>query len=338
MFGIVNNAIPLLGKGDGAGSSQSMDADGVTPSGRNPTDGQSAPPDTVLHGCKVNESPGGWALQEKIPLPREFASEKPTVDFADINGDKLDDYLAITREKGKATVRVRAMQKSSGDSIELAQYVQKFEFPLDSGKEDIDFADLDGDGRDEYLAVNRETWAAKAWKFTNDTDDSNPYLQIDTRNFNGKEEGTKIVFADIDGDGRDDQLAIDKKSGAVQAWLNLDANHDGSPDWEPHKNIIEIDLREDGTPTFHNVDCDKRADYLVETKPGPVMARLNDRTSNKERFSWEKKVIQIANGADLSKDQRRDFADLNGDGRADILWIDKEETVMPHINKGGDRD
>ncbi|MEI7029285.1 hypothetical protein, partial [Streptomyces pratensis] len=46
----------------------------------------------------------------------------------------------------------------------------------------------------------------------------------------------EILFADVDGDGRDDYLVLNYETGALNAWLNRGGDRDGQPGWEERKN------------------------------------------------------------------------------------------------------
>ncbi|MYU51171.1 MULTISPECIES: FG-GAP-like repeat-containing protein [Streptomyces] len=342
VFGVVNAVISTSANSNdadkpGKGTSTAA-AHGGDPTSRNNA-ADSKPDESKMRLC--NEYPGGWDESDKEIAPdSRFDADKEYITFADIDGDGRDDYLVVNRDTGAVRVwnNLRNVDGKFkwGRVVSMTSGVDGF----DAEKEDIDFADIDGDGRDEYLVVNHETGAVKAWKCSGDDQFGPPKWRIDARIPNNMGKGAMITFADIDGNGRDDYLMVDTASGAVQAWLNLGSNQYGQLEWKHLENVISDGLNGGQLPTFHNVDCDKRADYLVETTKGPLNARMNRGAASDGKFVWEKEV-QIANGGGLDgKTVRREFADLNGDGRDDILWIKRKTGVVikTFINNGGDRD
>jgi hypothetical protein len=78
----------------------------------------------------------------------------------------------------------------------------------------------------------------------------------------------RIIFADLDGDGRDDEILITPGGGA-RAWLNRDQ---GGPDTH-FEDIYEI-VSDTGAPPdaiqFADVDGDGKAEFLYVEETGAV--------------------------------------------------------------------
>lgn len=176
----------------------------------------------------------------------------------------------------------------------------------------IRFADMDGDGHADFLAV-AEDGSIRMWK-------NNGIIGS---------KGKSIKFADLDGDGKADIISVDSK-GRAQAWLNQ-----GVDSW---KSIGEIapGLDEDLSSSrieFIDVNGDKRADYLVIYGGGSVKAYLNNGNipdAGKGRIWQQPIVISPGVGEPGSKVQ---FADLNGDGYADFLIVFDGGAVDAWLNQ-----
>ena len=150
------------------------------------------------------------------------------VHFADLDGDGLKDYIWVG-----ATGQIQVFRNLGASN--QAQVAWQSLGQLASGegaRQNIRFGDLNGDGRADYLVVN-EDGSVQAWL--------NGGLTISgsTSSINWMPQGTiaagigmpgsSIRFADLNGDGRDDYLAIGS-SGAVHAYLNGVGNG-GQPNW-----------------------------------------------------------------------------------------------------------
>ncbi|KAH6949099.1 family 3 carbohydrate esterase, partial [Fusarium avenaceum] len=164
----------------------------------------------------------------------------------------------------------------------------------------IRFADMDGDGLADFLAV-ADDGSIRMWKNLGITGTK----------------GTSIRFADLTGNGFDDLISIDTK-GRARAWLNK-----GGDKWQSIGQIapgLDEDLS-DARIEFVDVNGDKRADYLVIYGGGSVKAYLNlgNLPNPGDRRIWQDGIV-IAPGVGEPGSKVR-FADLDGDGYADFLIL-----------------
>ncbi len=119
----------------------------------------------------------------------------------------------------------------------------------------IRFADMDGDGLADFLAV-ADDGSIRMWKNLGITGTK----------------GQSIRFADLTGEGRDDLISVDSR-GRARAWINK-----GDNKWEAIGEIapgFDEDLS-DSRIEFIDVNGDKRADYLIIYGGGAVKAYLNN--------------------------------------------------------------
>ncbi|KAK2795777.1 hypothetical protein FQN52_003627 [Onygenales sp. PD_12] len=164
----------------------------------------------------------------------------------------------------------------------------------------IRFADMDGDGQADFLAV-ADDGSIRMWR---------------NRGIVGSK-GLSLRFADLDGDGDDDIISVDAK-GRARAWLN---QKDGK--WDDIGEIapgLDEDLS-DSTIQFADVNGDGLADFLVVYGGGAVKAYLNNGNipdQGKDRI-WQDGIV-ISEGVGEPGRKVR-FADLNGDGYADYLVV-----------------
>jgi hypothetical protein len=141
--------------------------------------------------------------------------------------------------------------------------------------------------------------------------------------------GLASRWADFDGDGNVDYLLI-SPSGAVRAYLNRGGNDKGG--WEDAGQVA-VGLTADHTRVqFADFDGDSKADYIHVKPNGPVEVFLN--RGGDTGKGWET-AGQVAAG--LTTDHTRvQFADFDGDSKADYIHVKPNGPVEVFLNRGGD--
>jgi lysophospholipase L1-like esterase len=146
----------------------------------------------------------------------------------------------------------------------------------------------------------------------------------------GTEAGTgKVRWADFDGDGRMDYLTV-ASSGAVSAFLNRGG--DGRGGWSVLGQVATGLTPDANRVRFADYDGDGKADYLLIGTNGSVQVHLN--RGGDGRGGWLG-LGQIAGGV-TTDPSRVQFADHDGDGKADYLVIGANGAVQAYLNRGGD--
>ncbi|MFI9364949.1 FG-GAP repeat domain-containing protein [Kitasatospora sp. NPDC053057] len=154
---------------------------------------------------------------------------------------------------------------------------------------------------------------------------------------NGYDGTGEIQFADMDGKGTADYLWVHPDS-SVSMWQNQ------YPNWIP-KGEIAVGVQASGwtdSPGQHirfaDLTGSGRADYLFIRPDSSVMAWFNPGPS--ANYAWQP-MGQIAAGVQGSgwtagaPGNTIQFADLNGDGRADYLWVRPDSSVLMWQNTPG---
>ncbi|KAL5325508.1 hypothetical protein ACEPPN_006635 [Leptodophora sp. 'Broadleaf-Isolate-01'] len=213
----------------------------------------------------------------------------------------------------------------------------------------VHFADLNGDGRAEYLWVDAKG-AVTAFlnlgppngigSTTGATVNWLPQGVIATGVGAARHE---VQFADLNGDGRAEYLRV-HPNGSVEAWLNL-----GGPDNGP--NAAKVNWLYNGfvatgagvpgsSVVFADLNGDGRAEYLSIAANGAVTCWLNlgpigDNGPNAAKVGWLPQGV-IATGVGALRNNTV-FADINGDGKADYLTINRSGSgsVKEWLNGGG---
>ncbi|KAK4565366.1 hypothetical protein LTR86_003983 [Recurvomyces mirabilis] len=143
-----------------------------------------------------------------------------------------------------------------------------------------------------------------------------------------------IHLADFDGDGKCDILVVNKQGGQTAAYINQYANGKFT-----FNNIGIVtgsatctegygaDKHDRGV-RWNDLDGDKRADFLCMQSNGVVDGYLNKGVNNMVYQG----LIKHAEGKER-KNLR--FADINGDGRDDLVWVDMITGAVTAWYNGG---
>jgi hypothetical protein len=140
-------------------------------------------------------------------------------------------------------------------------------------------------------------------------------------------------MADLDGDGLADYLIVDEKSGAVHFWRNGGPNSAAPGGWNWYDlGQVASGIGEGAGVQFADINGDKKADYLWIDKNGAVTAYLNGGNAASGWIWYPQGVIATGVGAARADVQ---FHDLNGDGKADYLWVDRTVGSVQVWQNGG---
>ncbi|KAH8806195.1 hypothetical protein F5884DRAFT_860774 [Xylogone sp. PMI_703] len=202
------------------------------------------------------------------------------------------------------------------------------------------FADLDGDGRDDFIIVNAHG-GIDAW-LNRGMEDLVPLANISPSRANVTVD--KVQFADVDGDGKADLLIV-WEFGAVDAYINtgnLIPSDDGSTNWVDKWRIIPgIDGVTGDKIRFADIDGDGRADLCVVWSGGSIDAYKNTGVLNHDttKRSWQPLSTPWANKTASPVEPRKiHLADIDGDGQADYLIVFDGSGVEAARNTGNNGD
>ncbi|MYM90164.1 hypothetical protein GTP91_23700 [Rugamonas sp. FT82W] len=244
--------------------------------------------------------------------------------FVDLNGDGKKAWLQISQASddawiGKAnldaSMTIGSWSKVSQSIGALSSYAHYF-------------ADVNGDGKADWIRISRTT--NEAW-IALGTGDGNFDFWTKHTTAIGSEANYGHYFADIDGDGRADLIQISRTTdnaqfgmavgdGGFNYWSKTFAGNYGLTNWDSN---------------FVDIDGDGKADWVVAHRNSSdnivVRLSLGDGTfsslldPNLSGWSFEGNV-----GTDITivPGSRHYFADVNGDGLMD--WI-----VVPPTEVGG---
>ncbi len=273
----------------------------------------------------------GWRALGVI-APGYGTREGRTV-ITELNGDQRADYLQVRDDGGfRASVNTVGTP-GQPDWVDAGTYK-----PADGVHGDeVRFADLNGDGRDDYLVVDS---SSKVRAYINFPGTGNTLRFVEWGTVFDEESFSRnnLRFADVTGDGRDDVLRVGAE-GAVHVYRNLWDPTSGQVSDQPNPPDWSLWLYWAGgtrgssleAVRFADGDGDGRADYLQVGFDGSVHAFLNrgggGNGSFEARYNW-------VNAANYPRPYVQ-FADISGDGKADYLVVYDGGAVRAWLNRGG---
>jgi lysophospholipase L1-like esterase len=317
---------------------------------------QAAPPcSSTTGGCNgtgghtpgpLGPAPGAAAQTPLNKIATGVGAPKGSkVLFADMNGDGRLDYVVVDATTGALTVWLNGGQNGSS-WIWLPQ--GQIATGIGSPGSTVQLADLTGDGKADYIVVDPASGALNVY-INGGANPAAPNGWIwypKGTIATGVAPGAKIQFGDINGDGLADYLIVDPNSGAVQAYLNGGPNGSASGGWlwYPQGTIATgVGAPAGSQVVFADINNDGYADYLsISSVNGSISAWLN-RGGTPSSWGWVP-LGQLSPGAGAPTSKLQIFeADINGDGRADLLalhvttgavhaWLDNGLDTSPVSN------
>ncbi|WP_154676864.1 FG-GAP-like repeat-containing protein [Parafrankia discariae] len=248
-------------------------------------------------------------------------ASRDEVRFADVNGDGFDDYLVVG-----AQGQVRAWINNRGNGSPSWTGGTEIAAGVGASRDEVRFADIDGDGRDDYLVLGAQG-QVRAW--LNDAGPGGPSWAYKGEVASGVGATREMVrLIDLDGDSRADYLVVDDQGG-VRAWLNTYGST--SPGWVWQGQVVAAVGAGRANVEFARIDGGSASDYLVVNSTGQVTAWVNQRFDQAVRWGYQGLV---ASGVGATPDQVR-FADLNGDHKDDYLVVGASGELRAWLNNHG---
>ncbi|RYP53274.1 hypothetical protein DL768_001714 [Monosporascus sp. mg162] len=225
----------------------------------------------------LNQGDRMWNYAGEIaPGPSEDVSNS-RIEFADVDGDGLADYLliygggAVKAFLNNGNIPDRGRGRNWQEGLTISPGIEGA--PGDK----VHFADITGDGRADFLVI-WDGGAVTAY-LNNGNIPPKPGTRIWQDGYTVAtgvgEPGSKVRFADITGDRRAEYLIV-YDGGAVKSYNNTGNIPDvGRPRNWFAMGVIAAGVSPQGPVRFADINGDGKADYLTVFEDGHVNAHIN---------------------------------------------------------------
>ncbi|KAH7114166.1 SGNH hydrolase-type esterase domain-containing protein [Dactylonectria estremocensis] len=249
--------------------------------------------------------------------------------FADIDGDGIDDYIWVEPDTGAPHVRLN-MGPDSNDQFGWGWKALNDGNPIARGTapgNKIRFADIDGNGRDDYIVIDPLDGGMRGW--LNGGPGDNEYgwnFLPQGRIFQGGiGPGANVRLADVDGDGFDDYIYLHpggrttiyrnkwNKESPMDSWVRMESME--------AKHGIQ---RRPEEILFHDINGDGRDDYLwVNPLNGIVRAWINNYPNTPAWVDSGEYAGSIGTAGNNIR-----FATLQRNGRASLVAVNRKTNAI----------
>ncbi|MCX4993619.1 FG-GAP-like repeat-containing protein [Streptomyces sp. NBC_00568] len=214
----------------------------------------------------LNKSSSVPGKPDWIELPYRN-SGAPSDKFADIDGDGRDDMIHL-QDGNIAWVR-NLGPISDGMNWQATAY--KVGLPTGVSDDAVRFADIDGDGRDDYLRVGD---SGNIHAYVNLTTGWEEHLNWAPGVSGGSRNALRL--ADVNGDRKADYLMV-SSDGSVDAYINNwdRANPTAPGRFTKKENFVNATNYPADKSTFRDISGDGKADYVVIYDGGSIRCWLN---------------------------------------------------------------
>ncbi|KAL5341746.1 hypothetical protein BJX70DRAFT_395479 [Aspergillus crustosus] len=237
--------------------------------------------------------------------------------LSDLNGDGRDDYIYVDPVSGDISAWINQLKSETG--VWQWQSLGRIAGGVGTTNNTLQMADIDGDGRADFLLVNPKTGGTTGWLNTG-ADVVPDYYKLGIIATGGSAvPGTTAYFGDFTGEGRADYMIVGE-GGKVKAltnrlqpasliprWLGVFVLAEG-PDGAEQEEVRLVDMTGDG-----------KVDYLLVDKKGKVTLWENQGTGGK--YQPGEGVILCDRKSASTPPQLVHFADTNGDKKLDYVVV-----------------
>jgi hypothetical protein len=252
----------------------------------------------------------------------------------DMDGDGKADYLWIDPVTGRLTCWINNLPGHWAPAGNNNGIIASGAGPANA----VYFADLNGDGKADYLVVNPDNGAVDVyWNYGPDPSWENGWKFVPAGQIASgvphANWGT-LRFPDINGDGRADYVYIGA-GGSLGHWLNT-----GTKGGQDVLFIAQGGIATGAAPdlsklVFADINGDGRDDYLIWDEIAGLTGFLNQRTKREgvPLYIDQGPAKTIADGITQNPESIQ-LADLDGDGKDDYAYIDHEGAIWLWWNRG----
>lgn len=266
---------------------------------------------------------------KKISEKYQITSNVPAssnVKFADVNGDKLDDYI-VSYINDNNTLELQTMLTNGDGTFKEIQTTIDNVIIDSNKKETEEFTDISGDGKLDYIMIYSDSngrltilsllsngdGTFKAGY--NTTKDGYDFIRNEINQGIGK-------FVDINGDNKTDYAITLKNNDNSFNLISFISNGDGSftDGYNTTQNgySLSVDLDNQYRGQFVDVNGDRRTDYVMPFNDNKNHSNLVTFLSNGDG-TFSQGCQTIVDGYSFIDNETDNFVDINNDNKVDYV-------------------
>jgi hypothetical protein len=245
----------------------------------------------------------------------------------DIDGDGRPELAVINYYAHTASV-----YRNTGTGGVAGVLSPKIDFATGLNPYDLHFSDIDGDGHLDMVVFNYGEATASVFRNTSTPGQISFAARLNFSTGNGQQPNINGAVGDVDGDGRPDLAVARYHAGGIAVLRNRSGA--GGISFAPH---VDFQTQPAASAVgLQDLDGDGKLDAVVTHHvPGGsavVVLRNTSQVGIIDAGSLQTATALNANGHFVN------FADLDGDGRADIVtssWYSKSVTLFQNLGTPG---
>ncbi|MFI9719721.1 FG-GAP-like repeat-containing protein [Streptomyces sp. NPDC052396] len=278
----------------------------------------------VAEKILAGQGPGAWGCSDAADLADDHANPYPsTVRFADFDGDGKADYVTIGSNGA-----IKVWLNKGGDGRGGWQALGQVATGSSTDPSRVRFADFDGDGKADYEVINSDG-SMSVW-LNKGGDGRGGWQALGKVATGSSTDPSRVRFADFDGDGKADYEVINS-DGSMSVWLNKGG--DGHGGWQALGKVATGSATDQSRVKLADFNGDHKADYATIGSNGAINVWVNK--GGDGHGGWQA-LGQVGTGATADQDDVQ-FADFNGDGKADYIVTDPTTNASRvYLWNGGD--
>ena len=252
--------------------------------------------------------------------PQSFAvgSGPTSVTAADVNGNGKPDLIVTNYSANTVSVLLNTTAAGASTPSFAAQQT----FAVGSGPDSVTAADVNGDGKPDLVVANESGNTVSVLLNTTAAGASTPSFATQ-QTFAVGSGPDSVTAVDVNGDGKPDLIVTNYSANTVSALLNTTAAGASTPSFAAQQTFAVGSAP--ASVTAADVNGDGKPDLVVANEGANTVSVLLDTTAPGASSANFVAKQTFATG---SRPDAIETADLNGDGRADVVAANQSSSSV----------
>jgi hypothetical protein len=243
---------------------------------------------------------------------------------SDVNGDGKPDLVVANYNDQSISVLIN----TTAPGTNIPTFSSQQSFRTGANPNSVAMADVNGDGKPDMVVANQSDNTVSVFLNTTAPGSNVPAFSA-AQVFASQQSPSIVAVADLNGDGKPDVFVTNFSSGTISVLLNTSANPPASLNFSAHQDfalpngsdsfsVVSADINGDGKPDLVTANdfLNSVSVLLNSTSPGADQLVFAPAQS----FTMGQVLNTVA------------VADINGDGRPDLIVTDRTNLVWVATN------